>query len=208
MRDHSPDVTAVLGEADPERPRGKFYVAQEGTRPFLLVEIVSPDTRVNDVVHKFEEYYRVGVRLYVIVDQEREDGPRQVRTYRYTPQGYEAVPLDDRGRVLLEPLGIGLGLRDNQVVCWDAATDRELGSYAQLDAAREAAERLARLEAETRRRAEEQAGAEADARRVAEERARAEAEARRAAEEQTRLAQERLREVEAELRRLRGEEPT
>jgi colicin import membrane protein len=213
LRDPSPDVAPVLDVADPERRRGKFYVAQEGTRPFLIVEIVSPDTRVNDVVRKFDEYYRAGVPLYVIVDQEREDGPRRVLAYRHTPQGYQAVALDDRGRVLLDQLGVRLGLRDNRIVCWDAATDEEVGNYVRQAQAREAAEQQARAEADARRAAEERARAEADARRAAEERARAEADARRAAEERARAeadarqaAEQRLRDLEAELRRLRGED--
>jgi colicin import membrane protein len=194
MRDHSPDVTLIFDVTDPSRPRGKFYVAQERTRPSLIVEIVSPDTRVNDVERKFAEYYQVGVLLYVIVDQEREGGPRRIRAYRYTAQGYEAIPLDERGRVLLEELGIRLGLRENGVVCYDAVTDEEVGDYDQVCQAWEEAEQRARGEAEARAAAERQTQA-------AEQRQREAAEARAAAEK-------RLQELEAELRRLRGEDPT
>jgi colicin import membrane protein len=193
LRDHSPDVAPVLDVTDPQRRRGKFYVAREGTRPFLIVEIVSPDTRVNDVERKVEEYYRVRVPLYVIVDEEWEGAPRRMLAYRYSPQGYQAVALDERGRVLLEGLGIRLGLRDNQVVCWDAVTGEEVGDYTQVTEAY-ARERQARAAAE--RREQEHAEARAAAERRAEE----EAEARAAAEQ-------RLRDLEAELRRLRGEIP-
>jgi Uma2 family endonuclease len=213
LGDHSPDVAPVLGVTDPARRRGKFYVAREGTRPFLVVEIVSPDTRVNDVTSKFEEYYRAGVPLYVIVDQEREDGPRRIVAYRRTPQAYEAVVLDERGRVLLEELGVRLGLRDNHLVCWDAATDAELGDYTQVEQARAVAEQAARAEADARQAAEGRARAEADARQAAEGRAQAEADARQAAEgraqaeaDARQAAEQRLRDLEAELRRLRGED--
>jgi Uma2 family endonuclease len=206
LGDPAPDIAPVLNVADPRRPRNKFDVAREGTRPFLIIEIVSPDTRVNDVERKFEEYYRAGVPLYVIVDEEWEGAPRRVLAYRHTPQGYEAIPPDAHGRVLLQRVGVLLGLRDNHVVCYDAVTGEEVGDYTQVTQA-QAREREARLAAEQRERqqaearaaAEQRAREEAQARQAAEERARAEAEARQAAEQK-------LRDLEAELRRLRGED--
>jgi colicin import membrane protein len=151
-----PDIAPVVGVRDPRRPRSTFYVAREGTRPLLIVEIISLETRVNDVERKVEEYYRAGVPVYVIVDEEWEGAPRRVLAYRHTPQGYQEVALDERGRVRLEPLGIWLGLRDNKVVCWEAAPEEEFGDYTQVCQAREAAERRARAEAEARQTAEKQ----------------------------------------------------
>lgn len=178
----SPDVSVFEGlkvEHDPDK--GTFHLAPSGGRCLLATEIVSPDTRVNDVTHKPDEYQRAGVPLYVIVDQERVGGPRSLRGYRNTAAGFKPMIPDDQGRLFLETVGLWIGLRDNRVICFDGDTGEEIGDYVQVDQARRAAEERERKEA--------------DARRVAEQRERKEAEARRAAED-------RVRELEAELRRL------
>lgn len=185
LRNPSPDVS-VFGHlaVEPDLTAGTFRVVPSGGRCVLAIEDVSPNTRENDVVHKFREYHQAGVPMYVLVDQQREGGPRRLVGYRHTPDGYEPIPLDAQGRLFLEPVGLWLALRDERVVCFDADTGEELRDYVQ--------ERLARQDAEQREQAE------AQARRTAEQREHAEADARRAAEQ-------RLQELEAELRRLRGE---
>src|SRR5262245_47937413 len=68
---HTPDVTVFVGLKEPPNlRRGTLRLAESGGRCVLAVEVVSPDTRVNDVVHKVREYYQAGVPLYVIVDEE------------------------------------------------------------------------------------------------------------------------------------------
>ena len=70
------------------------------------------------------------IPLYVIVDQERDNGPRDLQGYRRTPTGYELILLDAHGRLLLAPLGLYLALRDDQVVCYDAATGAAVSPHA------------------------------------------------------------------------------
>jgi Uma2 family endonuclease len=194
IRNHSPDVSMFTGIVwwQPE-PIGIFDLAASGGRCRMALEIVSPDTRVNDVERKFDEYYRAGVPLFVIVDQKREGGPRELFGYRWTPTGYEPIPLDAQGRLPLPDLGISLGLRDNRLVYFDTQTGADIGTYAQVAEAYQAAEAQARQEAEARQR-------EVEARQAAEAQAQREAEARHAVEA-------RLQELEAELRRLRGQGP-
>jgi hypothetical protein len=184
LRPHSPDLSVIFGVREPHRNINSFDVATERTWPTLVIEIVSPHCRDNDVIIKVEHYYRARVPLYVIVDRQRVEGPIRLVGYRYTPSGYEPMPLDDQGRLRLEAFGLWLGTRGNRVVCYDSATGRELGDYTRLSDDWEAAEARA---------AEEGRG-----RQEAEARARAEAEARAAADA-------RVRELEAELRRLRGQ---
>src|SRR5205814_763302 len=129
------------------------------------------------------DYHRAGVPLYIVVDQVREGGLRTLHGYHWTPDSYDEVALDEEGRLLIEALGVRLGLRDNRLVCYDAETGEELGNYTAVEQARRAAEERLR--------------AEEEARRAAEERLRREEEARRAVEA-------RLRELEAEINRLRG----
>ncbi len=227
IRNHSPDVSVFEDVRNPpDLDQGIFHLADSGGRCLLLIELVSPHTRTNDVDRKPPEYHRVGVPLYILVDQEREDGLRQIRAFEHQPEGYVPVPLDSRGRLFLGPLGLCLGLREGRVVCYDTVSGRELGDYQQVSRELDAAEERARQEAEARQQAERQACQEAEARQQAElarqqaeEQARREAQARQQAETARTQAEQmarqeveartqmeaRLRELEAEIRRLRGE---
>jgi colicin import membrane protein len=218
QRNHEPDLVVFRDVRIPPDPQaGTFDLRSSGGRVVLAVEVVSPDTRVNDVVRKPVDYHRLGIPLYVLIDQQRKHGARQLHGYRWTPSGYEELPLDAGGRLLLEPVGLQLALEDGWVTCYDAVTGERVGDYQEIAEAlqeerkaRRAAEERQRQEAEARRAAEERQRQEADARRAAEERQRQEAEARRAAEERAaaereraKVAEDRLRELEEELRRLR-----
>jgi len=154
LRDTSPDVAVFFDvKRQPDLLKGTFHVAPSGGRPVLVIELVSIDTRKNDVIAKVKEYHRAKVPLYVIVDQEREDGPRQVIGYRYMPKQYERLPLDDQGRLLLEPLQLLLGLRDNWVALYDAASGTVVGNYVDVcEQLRAVEERVRQLEDELRRR--------------------------------------------------------
>lgn len=154
LGNHSPDISIFEGVRDPQhRNWGTFHVAAEGARPVLAIEIVSPDAhdrrvRDNDVVIKVREYYRAGVPLYIIVDQEREDGPRQLIGYRRGARKYLKIRPDVQGRLLLTAARLLLGLRDERVVCWDVDTGEEIGDLTSMAQARDA-EAQARRAAET-----------------------------------------------------------
>jgi len=187
-RHHRPDIAVILGIRR-QKDWPSFHVAEEGTRPALIIEAVSPSTRVNDVETKVEQYAQVGVPHYVVADAWESDGRRHLALidYRLGPDGlYERQPLDGQGRVRLEePGGLWLGIVDNpelggdRLALFDAATGAEIGDYRQLSHALAAADA---------------ARAAADAALGAESLARAAAEAR-------------VRELEAELQRLRGNGP-
>src|SRR6516162_1114234 len=68
LRQHSPDISVIFGVRQPEKLRKSFDVAAEGVRPRMLIEVVSPNYRDNDVVTKVEHYHRARVPFYVIVD--------------------------------------------------------------------------------------------------------------------------------------------
>lgn len=130
LRNHSPDISVFDGVVHPNPNLTTLAVAREGARPVLVIEIVSPDAhdrqaRDNDVVTKVREYYRARVPLYAIVDKERVDGPRRIVGYRRGRRKYELLPLDEQGRLLLEPVRMLVGLREERVVCWNADTGKE-----------------------------------------------------------------------------------
>ena len=238
LRPMGPDITVIRGVRAVQN-WGTFDVAQEGTRPVLVIEVTSPETRHLDLEDKVAKYAQAGIPQYLIIDLREVRGYLEPRLlgYQLMPDGYERLTPDDRGWLWLESVQIGVGLRDQRVVCYDAA-GQAVGDYPSVQAARMLAETRAQLaetqvrmeeqaraEAEARARAEAEAragaearAAEAEARTRAEEQARAgaearaaEAEARTHAEEQVRAAmEERMRILEAELQRLReqGQSPS
>jgi colicin import membrane protein len=192
QRNLQPDLAVFRDVRIPPDPQaGTFRLLDSGGQTVLTLEVVSPDTRKNDVERKPVDYHRLGIPLYVLIDQQRTHGPRLLHGYRWTPSGYEELPLDAGGRLLLEPVGLLLALEDGWLACYDAATGERVGDYQEISEALQE-ERKARQAAEERQRQE------AAARQAAEERAVAESARAQAAEV-------RLRELEAELRRLRGE---
>jgi colicin import membrane protein len=229
MRNHSPDVAVFVGLNRDPRPTGLLELADLGGRCELVVEVVSPSTRDNDVVKKKEHYHRVGIPLYVFVDQEQENGPRRLRAYKWKPDRYVEVESDDQFRIDVPLLGLMIGLRDGRVVCHDLRTQEELGDYSQIVREREEARRLleaADRHAEQREKAiEEQIEARQQAERKAAdvqkeaERAQKEAEKQREEAEKQRRAREeaesqkkraedqaaqRIRDLEEMVRRLQG----
>jgi colicin import membrane protein len=214
LRNHSPDI-AVFEELrePPDLNAGTFHLAEYGGRCVLAIEVVSPHTRVNDVIHKLAQYHRARVSLYVIIDQEREDGPRTLQGHRHTPAGYVPLPLDAQGRLPLDPLGLFLCLRDGRAVCQDAVSGKELGDYTQITRELEEADRQVErlkqdIETSVLQSREDRLAREAmerrekdhmQARDAAEQEARAQTQAREAAEA-------RIRELEAALLRLQGGE--
>jgi Uma2 family endonuclease len=222
LRNHSPDISVFRNVTSRRRKWSTFYVVKEGAQSLLNIEIVTPDRydpklRNNDVKIKVKEYYQAGVPLYVVVDQKKEDGPRQVIGYRRGPKGYVRLPLDPQRRLLLAPAQLLLGLQDNQAVCWDALTGEEIKDFPEMaeahreaEAARQQAEANRAAEAQSRQQAEADRSAEAHARQQAEA-ARQQAEADRSAEAHARqqaeaalaAAQARIRELEDRPRRRR-----
>ncbi len=141
VKQHRPDIAVILG-VQRQKIWPSFQVVEEGTRPALIVEVVSPEVRVNDVEKKVDHYARVHVAHYVIADVWVSDGRRHVGLidYRLSPAGhYVRQPLDPRGRVWLDEVGgLWLGVVDNpeldgdRLALFDPVTDEEIGDYNQL----------------------------------------------------------------------------
>jgi Uma2 family endonuclease len=210
LRPHCPDITVLFGVRRRPRSEGTFRLTHHGGRPVLVIEITSPDTRGNDVITKVRHYHQAHVPLYIIVDRVFEDGPPILIGYRYTARGYVKMRPDKQGRLLVKPLGLRIGVRENRVVCYDAATDEELGDYPQVRralraeaAARKAAEEAASAAKEAAAAAQQQASAAKEAA-AAQQQASAAKEAAAAAKKRAEAAEKRIRELEAKLARLNG----
>jgi Uma2 family endonuclease len=206
LKHHSPDLAVILGVKE-QKDWESFYVAVEGVRPLLIVEVTSPRTRSNDLNEKVDQYAKAGVLYYVIADAEEKEGKRRrlkLLAYRLEGNHYRPVPPDPQGRVMLEPLGLLLGVTVNEqtggdrLTLFDPKTGREIGDYTAVSQRLEAVE--AELRAAKKREQAAKKREQAARTREAAQRERAEAEAQARAQ-----AEELLRQAQAELLRLRGD---
>jgi colicin import membrane protein len=212
LRPNGPDIAVIFGVRE-QQTWATFDVGKEGVRPTLLIEVTSPETRGIDLVTKVDIFAQAGVDYYVIIDIQKWKGVDAFRLlgHQLTPNGYAILSPDARGWLWFEPIGLWLGRYQGQVWLFTPEGKR-IGTYTEVDAARQAAEERAKAEQRARLVAEERAKAEQHARLVAEERAATAEERATTAEEQAQIeaaaradAEQRLAALEAELKRLRGE---
>src|SRR5947199_3705610 len=161
LKEPAPDVAVIRGVRDREDLGEVFDVVQEGVRPCLIVEVVSPkyeEVRRNDYVKKKEIYERAGIPEYLIVEPYQIKGSpiRQWTGYRLGFDGrYREIEPDGDGRLLSETTGLLFGIaEDGGFQVTDVRTGERLLNPSQLSAAREAAEERADREAQARRAAE------------------------------------------------------
>jgi Uma2 family endonuclease len=149
LKPHGSDIMVILG-VQARKNWSTFNVANEGVRPALIIEITSPETASIDRSNKLDEYDLAGVPLYVIVDMvmPRQEPGLRLLAYTQTPDGYQVLPPDRRGRIWLAPAQLWLGIEEHEIICYDVA-ERPLGNYLALRDAL-AAEMQAREVAEQR----------------------------------------------------------
>ncbi|NJN67503.1 MAG: hypothetical protein HC884_12715 [Chloroflexaceae bacterium] len=152
LKHHAPDLAVFAGVR--ERPQeGTFDLKASGGHALLVIEVTSPNTRHLDVASeqpdytrtKFRHYAWAGVPLYIVVDVARwgkGKAPPFVG-YELTGDGYELLPLNERGWLWVPPVHLWIGTRGTEVVCFDEH-GREVRDYAEEQAARLAAEERAR----------------------------------------------------------------
>jgi hypothetical protein len=175
----------IPGYRPRETPPASFDIREEGTRPCLILEVVSPsDPELwrNDHEKKVEIYRQAGIPEYVLLDPPRPVTQNRLLLtgYRLGREGrYRRIEPDGEGRLYSETTQLLFGVDPDgkTLVIVDAATGQRLQTSEDL---REALQ----VEGQIRRAAEELAAREADARRAAEELAACEADARRAAEDE------------------------
>jgi Uma2 family endonuclease len=184
----SPDIAVIQGIWSDDEDWESFDVQREGTRPCLIIEVVSSldtETRRLDYERKVPVYERAGIPEYLIYDPPSSyTQDRLLLTgYRLGADGrYYRIEPDYRGLLRSETTGLFFGVAEDgrtHLVIEEVPGKRLFTSE---EAAQEAKERA--------RAAEEQW-------RAAEERARHEAEARKAAEAE-------LAWLRAELERLQN----
>jgi Uma2 family endonuclease len=176
LKEPAPDVVVIPGVRDKDAKRASFDVVAEGTRPSLVIEVVSPpdpEIRRNDYERKVEIYQRVGIPDYLIYEPPtRENDRLTLIGYHLGPDGrYRRIKPEAQGLLLAPAVGLLFGVdEDGQtpVVVEPTAARRLLTSH-QEEKARKAAERRVAEEAKARKVAERRAADEAEARKAAED---------------------------------------
>ncbi|HEX7184711.1 MAG TPA: Uma2 family endonuclease [Thermoanaerobaculia bacterium] len=164
LEEPAPDVAVIRGVRPGGKKRDSFNVVQEGTRPCLVIEVVSSKTaehRRADYETKVKIYQRAGVPEYLILDPQpflatprlRLSGYRLDATGRYRP-----IQEDSEGRILSETTGLWFSVAPDGQRLWlvDAATgERFLTLTEEKDRANREAEARQAAEAELARLREE-----------------------------------------------------
>ncbi|HYO12710.1 MAG TPA: Uma2 family endonuclease, partial [Thermoanaerobaculia bacterium] len=180
----SPAVTVVLNARPGDR--SSFSVAEEGVRPDLIIEIVSPskaEIRKVDEEDKVWVYSEAGIPEYILLylPRPKKGGLILPVGYRLVSRGkYRPIEPDAQGRIFSETTRLWFA-PGKRIQVFDDRTGERLLYSDEEEAGRKVAEEKAAREAERATR-------EADARRAAEEKAAAvEAEANLLREELKRL---------------------
>src|SRR5215203_711508 len=165
----APDIAVIPGVCRKhDSKRTSFNCKREGTRPCLVIELVSSidqETRRNDYDKKVEIYRRAGILEYLILDPPTPaTGERLLLTgYRLGADGrYRSIEPDPRGRLLSLTTGLLFGVAGDECTLqvFEAATGERILTSDELEGkalreteARRAAEaEVARLRAELERR--------------------------------------------------------
>jgi Uma2 family endonuclease len=141
-----PDLSVILGARPGERT--SFVVREEGVRPALIIEVLSPDSariRKVDEEDKPWIYERAGIPEYLIIDLPRRANQHRfhLKGYRLDRQGrYRPIEPDAQGRLVCEASGLGLTVspHGDRVLVFDLQTGERILYSEEEKARRKAAE--------------------------------------------------------------------
>ncbi len=167
-----------------------YVISEQGKPPDFVLEIASPSTAREDTGPKLQYYETLGVREYWRFDETGERHGVRLAGDRLVDGEYVPIDIEELSdgslRGYSEALELDLRAEGSELTFYDPATGRPLPTLAGEREARAAAEREARAAAEAR-------AAEREARMIAESAAAAERETRAAAEARVRELEDRLR---------------
>lgn len=153
-----PDVMVIRGVRNKEADRESFDVVEEGVRPSLILEIVSPlDSKIRkaDLEDKVRVYERAGIPEYLVVDSTRRDRRFRLLGYRLDGAGrYQPIEPDAEGRLFSEQAGVWFQISPdgNRVLLYEYPGGRKLLNLSETaDHLRREQEETARLRQELER---------------------------------------------------------
>ncbi|MCP4112115.1 MAG: hypothetical protein GY749_42405, partial [Desulfobacteraceae bacterium] len=130
LENPAPDISIVRDVEDPEKPRGSFYVPEEGVRPFFVLEMVSPRYRRPDTVDKPVIYRKAGVSEYIIADPglKKNKISYTVKGYRLIGNRYVEAGPDPQGRIYSRTTDVWVGTNESRdrLVIYDGRTDEPI----------------------------------------------------------------------------------
>ena len=117
LRQHAPDIAIIPNVPNQHKTWGIFDVTKEGTRPCLIIEIVSEATRQQDRETKVFQYAQAGVQEYAYIDHRftRNQEVWELAGFRLVQDSYLPIRPDEDGAIFLETIDVRLGLNDGQV---------------------------------------------------------------------------------------------
>jgi Uma2 family endonuclease len=152
----SPDVSVILGARPGQR--ASFSVTEEGVRPDLIVEILSPNRksiRKVDEVDKVQAYSRAGIPEYILIDLPRRGNAYRlgIKGFRLDERGgYSPIEPDAQGHLLCKATRLRFFVEGDRVRVIDDRTGQPLLYSDEEQARRRAAEtETARLREELER---------------------------------------------------------
>ena len=181
LQEPAPDVAIIPNIENKKASRSSFDVVEEGTRPCLVIEIISPNYPGDDT-QKVKIYEKAGVEEYILINphSDAEQPYYELWGYRRGKGGkYRPIKLDKKGRLLSKTTQVHFSVdNENDELILTDVTGKQLLTAEKTEEARLEADARA-LKADARAQAEAQARLEADARALkADARAQAEAQAR------------------------------
>lgn len=161
LKEPAPDLAVVpnLQNQDEEADRPTFDVNKEGTRPCLVIEIMSPNYPGDDT-KKVEIYEQAGIQEYIIINPHSDKARPfyEIWGYRLIGDNYKLITPDKQGRLLSQTTNVLFSVPENgrRVRLRDARTGKWLLNARETEAAL-LTENQARQEAEERALAEAKA---------------------------------------------------
>ena len=158
LQEPAPDLAVIPNLTTKGQEHPSFNTVAEGTRPCLVVEVISPRYAGDDTT-KVTIYAQAGVQEYIIINPHFEDwaAPYELTGYRLEQGQYAPIQPDEAGRLYSATTNVWFGLDESErnLVLEDGDSNQVL-----LD---NQAAHAARLRAEAQMAAAEQRAAAAEA---------------------------------------------
>jgi Uma2 family endonuclease len=129
LAEPAPDLAVVPNLRSKDEYHSSFDVRKEGTRPCLIVEVVSP-RYPGDETDKVAIYAQAGVREYIILNPhfETHNLPFTLQGYRLVDGHYQPMQPDAQGRLFSETTDVRFAISGSgySLILTDAATGEQL----------------------------------------------------------------------------------
>jgi len=165
LKEPFPDVTVIPDVKDKTDSKTSFDCKKQGTRPCLIIEVMSPGY-LGDDTDKVKIYEQAGVSEYIIINPhvKAETKPFELTGYRLRRWHYQPIQPNAQGQLLSQTTGVLVslsGANKRKIELIDKVTGKRLLSNKEEKVAH-LAEQKARLKAEFRADSETQRANQAE----------------------------------------------